>query len=575
MSELTERARDWASHDPDPATRQELLEVIGRAESGNAASDSTESGNAGSEDAGSENAEADLASRFAGPLTFGTAGLRGRVAAGQSRMNVAVVTRATAGFAQYLHDTIGEGGRVVVGCDARYGSHAFYDAAAEVLSAAGMTVLALPKELPTPVTAYAVRALDADAGIMVTASHNPPADNGYKVYLGGRAASANARGVQITTPADSEIAACIDAAPPADEVPRSTDGIEAVGDDLVEAYLVRMAEHRRDTSPSTVRLVLTAMHGVGGETAMAVLDRANVSDVHPVPEQFAPDPDFPTVPFPNPEEPGAIDLSIKLAMDVSADLVAALDPDADRCSLAIPLRDGTWRQLNGDEIGALFGEQAAADDDRAGDTLACSIVSTRLLQRIADHHGLHGATTLTGFKWIARTPGIRYGFEEAIGYCTDPEAVRDKDGIGAMAHAVSLVEELAEQGRTLEDLLDDLARTHGLHATSPLTFRVDDVSIISDAMAKLREVGISELAGSPVIETVDLAEGADGLAPTDGLRYVTEANDRVVIRPSGTEPKLKCYLEVILACDGEEVPRAAAHERLEQIKTDLHAVLGI
>ncbi len=569
MSELTEQAREWARHDPDPATRQELLALVDRAESGNAESDSD------STESASEEVVAELASRFSGPLAFGTAGLRGPVAAGPSRMNVAVVTRATAGFARYLLDTIGEGARVVVGCDARNGSHAFYDAAAEVLSAAGMTVLALPKELPTPVTAYAVRALDADAGIMVTASHNPPADNGYKVYLGGRAASDDADGVQITSPSDGEIAARIDAAPTADEVTRSTNGIEPVGEDLIEAYLVRMAGHRRAETPSTVRLVLTAMHGVGGGTAMAVLDRANVSDVHPVPEQFAPDPDFPTVPFPNPEEPGAIDLAITLAARVSADLVVALDPDADRCSLAIPERDGSWRQLNGDEIGALFGEQAAADERRPGDTLACSIVSTRLLQRIADHHGLYGATTLTGFKWIARTPGMRYGFEEAIGYCTDPEAVRDKDGIGAMVHAVSLVEELAEQGRTLEDLLDDLARTHGLHATAPLTFRVDDLSIISQAMATLREVGISELAGSPVVDAVDLAEGADGLAPTDGLRYVTAANDRVVIRPSGTEPKLKCYLEVILACEDTDVPRAKAHERLEQIKTDLHSVLGI
>lgn len=557
MQEVVERARLWARHDPDQTTQAELLEIIARAEAG-----------------GGEALE-DLASRCAGPLAFGTAGLRGPVGAGESRMNVAVVTRTTAGLARYLTNIVGEGGRVVVGCDARYGSHAFYDAATEVLSAAGMTVLALPKELPTPVTAYAVRALSADAGIMVTASHNPPADNGYKVYLGGRAAPEEARGVQITTPADAEITACIEAAPYADEVPRSRSGIEPVAPEVIEAYVARMASHRAASGPSTVRLVLTAMHGVGGGTALDVLARADVADVHPVPEQFSPDPDFPTVPFPNPEEPGAIDLSIALAQRVSADLVVALDPDADRCSLAIPLRDGTWRQLNGDEIGALFGEQAALDDSRSGDTLACSIVSTRLLERIAAAHGLRSATTLTGFKWIARTPGIRFGFEEAIGYCTDPDAVHDKDGVGAMVHAVSLVEELAAQGKTMEDLLDDLARTHGLHATSPLTFRVSDLSVISEAMKKLREVGISELAGSSVTEAVDLADGVEGLAPTDGLRYVTADNDRVVIRPSGTEPKLKCYLEVIVACEGDEVPRDAAHRRLEQITTDLHTVLGL
>lgn len=554
---LLERARTWASHDPDRATTAELLEVAARAEVGDA------------------DALVDLRSRFAGPLEFGTAGLRGIVGAGESRMNVAVVTRATAGVARYLLDTVGEGARVVVGCDARHGSHDFYEAAVEVLSGAGITVLALPKERPTPLTAFATRALQADAGIMVTASHNPAADNGYKVYLGGRATDEDGRGVQIVPPADAEIADRIAMAPPADAVARDRAGIQLVGDDLLESYVARMARHRRGSGPSAVRLVLTAMHGVGGETARAVLHRAGVGDLHPVPEQMEPDPDFPTVPFPNPEEPGAIDRSVALAAEVSADLVVALDPDADRCSLAIPLRDGGWRQLSGDEIGSLFGEQAAADPDREGDVLACSIVSSRLLGRIAEHHGLRSATTLTGFKWIARTPDLRFGFEEAIGYCTDPVAVRDKDGIGAMTYAVSLVEELAEQGKTIEDLLDDLARTHRLHATSPLTFRVSDPGIIAEAMATLRAVGISELAGSPVVETVDLADGVDGLPPTDGVRYLTEAEDRVVIRPSGTEPKLKCYLEVILPCDDATVPRDAARRRLEQIKTDLRAVLGL
>lgn len=557
---LIARAREWAAHDPDPATTAELLEIVGRAGAGGA------------------EALDDLASRFSGPLAFGTAGLRGPVAAGESRMNVAVVTRATAGLVEHLLDTVGEGCRAVVGCDARHGSHAFYDATAEVLSAAGITVLALPEERPTPLTAYAVRALDADVGIMVTASHNPAADNGYKVYLGGRAADDDARGVQIVPPADAQIAARIAAAPPADEVPRSVENIQSVGDDLVEAYVARMASHRRGAAqpePSNVRVVLTAMHGVGAGTAQAVLRRARVGDVHPVPEQLEPDPDFPTVGFPNPEEPGALRLSLALAAQVCADLVVALDPDADRCSLAVPLRAGGWRQLNGDEIGCLLGEQAAADPERGGDALACSIVSSRLLARIAEHHGLRGVSTLTGFKWIARTPGIRFGYEEAIGYCTDPQAVRDKDGIGAMTYAISLVEELAAQGRTVEDLLDDLARTHGLHATAPLAFRVDDLGVISRSMAGLRESGIATLAGSPVVETVDLADGADGLPPTDGLRFVTQARDRVIIRPSGTEPKLKCYLEVVLDCDGDEVPHAAAAQRLGQITTDLRAVLGL
>ena len=557
MSDLIDRAKTWLDHDPDPATCAELSAIIDRAKGGDAA------------------ALEDLDSRFSGPLTFGTAGLRGAVAAGESRMNVALVTRATAGVAQYLLDTVGPGAKVVVGCDARHGSSDFMDATLEVLAAAGLKALALPKQLPTPVTAYAVRALDCDAGIMVTASHNPPADNGYKVYLGGRASDEDGRGVQIVPPADAEIAARIDAAPPADKVPRSTDGIDPVDQATVDAFVKRMATRRTATEPSKVRVVFTPMHGVGGQTADRVRLAANVPDFHPVPEQNEPDPDFPTVSFPNPEEPGALDLALDLARAERADVIVAVDPDADRCSVAIPQRDGTWRQLTGDEIGAVLGEQAAADDTREGDTLANSIVSSRLLSRIAAAHGLKHATTLTGFKWIARTPGIRFGYEEAIGYCTDPEAVHDKDGIGAMVRVITLVEDLARDGRTIEDLLDDLARTHGLHATALLSFRVPDRALITDAMARLRAAMVETIVGSPVVEVRDLAEGSTDLPPTDGLLYLTEADDRVIVRPSGTEPKLKCYLEVVLPCDGDEVPRAAAAERLATIKADLTALLGL
>lgn len=555
-SDLCTTARDWAAHDPDPRTRAELLALVDRVEDGDA------------------EAEADLASRFSGPLTFGTAGLRGAVAAGESRMNTAVVIRATAGVAAYLADTVGPGARVVIGCDARYGSSEFMDAAAEVLAASGAVVLTLPKQLPTPVTAYAVRALDCECGIMVTASHNPPADNGYKVYLGGRASDEDGRGVQIVPPADAEIAARIAAAPPADEVPRSTAGITPVDPATVADYIERASSRRGTTEESDIRIVLTPMHGVGGATCEEVLHRAGFPDVHLVPKQAEPDPNFPTVSFPNPEEPGAIDLSLELAREVDADVVIALDPDADRCSVAIPLRAGDWRQLTGDEIGAILGDQAARDDTRSGDTLANSVVSSRLLGAIAAAHNLKHAVTLTGFKWIARAPGIRYGYEEAIGYCTDPDAVHDKDGVGTAVRVATLVHDLKQQGRTLEDLLDDLARQHGLHATAPLSFRVSDLSLISGAMARLREHGLTSLAGSPVTETRDLAEGSPELPPTDGLLYLTEAGDRVIVRPSGTEPKLKCYLEVVLPVDGAEVPRAAAAERLKQIAADVTAALG-
>ena len=558
--DVVSRARDWAAHDPDPRTRAELLAIVARAEAGGD---------------GVEAALADLESRFSGPLQFGTAGLRGAVAAGESRMNVAVVTRASAGLAQYLLDNVGPGARVVVGCDARYGSSEFMDAAAEVFAASGAEVITLPKQLPTPVTAYTVRALECDAGVMVTASHNPPADNGYKVYLGGRLTDEDGNGVQIVPPADAEIAARIASAPPADEVPRSLDGITPASDDVVRGYIQRAASLRGETEPSAIKIVLTPMHGVGGQTAKSVLNEAGFPDVNLVPKQAEPDPNFPTVSFPNPEEPGAIDLSLELARELGADVVIALDPDADRCSVAIPLRSGDWRQLTGDEIGAILGEQAAADTSRPGDTLASSVVSSRLLGRIAAAHGLKSAVTLTGFKWIARAPGIRFGYEEAIGYCTDPAYVHDKDGVTAAVRVATLVDNLKDEGRTIEDLLDDLARTHGLHATAPLSFRVSDLSLISDGMARLRANGIASLAGSPVVVAQDLAEGSPELPPTDGLLYITEADDRVIVRPSGTEPKLKCYLEVVqpVAEDGS-VPREAAAQRLEQIKADVTAALG-
>lgn len=557
-AELVATARAWRDHDPDPSTRLDLDELIAAAEAGDTA------------------AETDLASRFAGPLTFGTAGLRGAVGAGESRMNVAVVIRATAGLAQYLVDTVGTDATVVVGCDARHGSSEFMDAALEVLSGAGLTAIALPKRLPTPVTAFAVRALNCEAGIMVTASHNPPADNGYKVYLGGRAADPDGRGVQIVPPADAAIAERIAAAPPADEVPRDTAGIEPAPPAVLADYIARMASHRDASVPSTVKVVLTPMHGVGGETCRQVLADAGVDDVHPVLKQWEPDPNFPTVSFPNPEEPGAIDLSLELAAEIGADVVIALDPDADRCSVAVPVRSGGWRQLTGDEIGALLGDQAARDDTRSGDTLACSIVSSRLLGAIAEANGLRSAQTLTGFKWIARTPGIRFGYEEAIGYCTDPDAVHDKDGVGASVRVVTLVEELAARGATLEDRLDELAREHGLYATGQLAFRVADLSLIAGAMARLRATPPTELAGSPIVESADLAEGATGLPPTDGLLFRTEANDRVIIRPSGTEPKLKCYLEVILPVPGDgDVPHAGAAARLESVKAELTSILGL
>lgn len=564
-ADLLERVQRWIEHDPDPAAREELTSLLELARSGD------------------ETALAELASRFTGPLVFGTAGLRAAVGAGESRMNRAVVIRASAGLASFLVDRVGAEPLVVVGCDARHGSEDFAADAAAVFAAAGCRTLRLPAQLPTPLVAYAVRELGADAGVMVTASHNPPADNGYKVYLGGRAVSGDdERGVQIVPPDDARIAERIAAAPPADEVPRTPAAVGAVDDALVTGYVRHAASLRADAgTPSELSIALTPMHGVGLGTALRVLEDAGFSRVSVVAEQADPDPDFPTVAFPNPEEPGAMDLLTALAAREGADVAIALDPDADRCAVAIPTGAGSgdpavdWRRLSGDELGALLGEDAASDSDRAGDTLACSIVSGRLLGRIAEHHGLSFRQTLTGFKWIARTPGLRFGYEEAIGYCTDPAAVRDKDGVSTAVRVASLVAGLKERGATVQDELDRLARLHGLYATAPLTFRVSDLSLIGRGMTRLRENPPAELAGSPVAEFVDLAEGGPEMLPTEGILVRTEADDRVIVRPSGTEPKLKCYLEVVLpVSEGADVPRAEAAERLERISAELREILG-
>lgn len=541
---ITDVARDWAAHDPDPETAAYVLDLL---------EDPVRA--------------AELQSRFSGPLTFGTAGLRGEVGAGESRMNRAVVTRATYGLMDWLGRQV-EGPRVVIGCDARHGSSDFYTTAAEVISAAGGTALLLPPCLPTPVTAFAVRALHADVGIMITASHNPRTDNGYKVYLGGRVATGAASGVQIVPPADAEIMACITQASPADQIPRDSLRVEKV--DVLPEYLETAARN----GVSDLRIVLTAMHGVGGEVARQALNRAGFHDIHVVAEQFAPDPDFPTVAFPNPEEPGALDLAIALASDVDADLIFALDPDADRCAVAIPTGDGDWRQLSGDETGCLLGDYVAGSCGAvagASGVLASSIVSSRLLGSIAAAHGLEHRTTLTGFKWIGQVPDLVFGYEEAIGYCCDPAHVRDKDGITAAVTMALLVAGLRADGRAIQDVLDSFADRFGLHATAPVTFRVEDVGLISAAMQQLRSTAPAELAGSEVVSVIDLNEGYDGLPPTDGLMLFTAANDRVIIRPSGTEPKLKCYLEVILPGGTWE----EAHKRLDAIGEELRGVIGL
>ncbi|NYV78815.1 phospho-sugar mutase, partial [Streptomyces sp. UH6] len=424
------------------------------------------------------------------------------------------------------------------------------------------------------VLAFAVRHLGAVAGVEVTASHNPPRDNGYKVYLGD--------GSQIVPPADAEIAAEIAAVRSLADVPRPGSGWEVLDDSVLDAYLTRAETVLAPGSPRTARTVYTALHGVGTEVVLAAFARAGFPAPVLVAEQAEPDPAFPTVAFPNPEEPGAMDLAFATARRAEPDLVIANDPDADRCAVAVrdPSRggsgDGTgdgsdgggWRMLRGDEVGALLAAHLA--DRGVTGTFAESIVSSSLLGRIARKAGVGHEQTLTGFKWIARVEGLRYGYEEALGYCVDPDGVRDKDGVTAALLVTELASVLKERGRTLPDLLDDLAVEHGLHATDQLSVRVQDLGVIAGAMARLRKSPPASLAGLAVVRAEDLAEGSDDLPPTDGLRYTLDGA-RVIVRPSGTEPKLKCYLEVVVPVASRDTlpaARQAAAERLVALKRD-------
>ncbi|MGX1908702.1 phospho-sugar mutase [Streptomyces phaeochromogenes] len=539
---LTARAKAWLAEDPDAETREELAKLIDAEDT------------------------AELTARFSGTLQFGTAGLRGELGAGPMRMNRSVVIRAAAGLAAYLKAKGRTDGLVVVGYDARHKSADFARDTAAVMTGAGLRAAVLPRPLPTPVLAYAIRHLGAVAGVEVTASHNPPRDNGYKVYLGD--------GSQIVPPADAEIAAEIAAITSLADVPRPDGGWETLDEGVLDAYLARTDEVLAADSPRTARTVYTAMHGVGKETLLAAFARAGFPEPVLVAEQADPDPDFPTVAFPNPEEPGAMDLAFAKARETDADLIIANDPDADRCAAAVK-DGGDWRMLRGDEVGALLAEHLVRRGARG--TFAESIVSSSLLGRIAQKAGLPYEETLTGFKWIARVEDLRYGYEEALGYCVDPEGVRDKDGITAALLITELASELKSGGRTLLDLLDDLAVEHGLHATDQLSVRVDDLSLISDAMRRLREQPPTLLAGLSVTKAEDLTKGTDTLPPTDGLRYTLDGA-RVIVRPSGTEPKLKCYLEVVVPVgthDNLPAAHAKATELLAAIKRDLSAAAGI
>ena len=567
MSEATSllaTAEAWLAQDPDDETRAELADLVERAR----VSDDV--------------AVAELHDRFDTRLQFGTAGLRGRIEAGSNRMNRVLVSQAAAGLAAYLLEQAPEGvtPSVVIGYDGRKNSAVFASDTAELMAGAGVRAILLPRLLPTPVLAFAVRFFDASAGVMVTASHNPPADNGYKVYLGGEH-----HGSQIVSPADAAIAAHIGRIAETalvQDLPRS-DAFEIAGEDVVDAYVAETAAVAPAPAGGQLRVVYTAMHGVGWETTRRVLETAGYPAPELVTEQIDPDPTFRTVSFPNPEEPGALDLSFATARAVGADLIIANDPDADRLAIAIPddAAPSGFRRLTGNEVGLLLGwraaqaASAALDGDAAPEgTIACSIVSSPALRIVAEAHGLEFRETLTGFKWISRTPGMIFGFEEALGYLVNPGTVRDKDGISAAVAFLGLATASAQAGESVTGLLDRFADTFGCFGSDQISIRYTELSRIGEVMAGLRALPPTELAGARVTRIDDLADGFETLPPSDVLRVWLDDGTRVMIRPSGTEPKLKVYVDVQSA-DGDAAERAATvTARLVALRTDLTALVS-
>ena len=533
---LIEEVVAWIADDPDPVTAAHLQALL---------------------DAGDEAA---LKPLFSGFLQFGTAGLRGPIGAGPSCMNRAVVGRAAAGIASYMAKRGMKS--VVIGRDARYGSEDYTQESAEILSGAGMDVYILPRPLPTPVLAFATSHLKCDVGIMVTASHNPPQDNGYKVYIGPTADGINYATSQIVNPTDGFIASEIDAVVSLKSLPRG-DKWTVLGEDVISEYIQRTI--KLAPRPGDIKIVYTAMHGVGTETVQRVFNHAGFATLILVDEQCTPDPDFPTVAFPNPEEPGAIDLALAKARDFGADLVIANDPDADRCAAAINDPQVGWRMLRGDELGVIFGEWIARTQPSG--TMGNSIVSSSALRKIAAHYGVDFKEVLTGFKWLAKIEDLAYGYEEAIGYAVDSATVNDKDGVSAALFLAQITMDLKRDGLTLSDLLNEVWERHGFHGTEQISIRVSDMGAITRLLATLRSNPPQEIAGRAVEAIDDLAAPQDGLPPTDGLRIWLAGGIRAIIRPSGTEAKMKCYLEVITKSAEESA--ALINELREPMKSFL------
>ncbi|MFC9561185.1 phospho-sugar mutase [Agromyces sp. NPDC056965] len=554
-------AEAWIAQDPDPETVAELTSIVDAVRGGDAA------------------ASADLADRFDQRLAFGTAGLRGEIAAGPNRMNRVLVSQAAAGLAAHLveHAVLGQTPSIVIGYDGRKNSAVFARDTAEIMAGAGVRAILLPRLLPTPVLAFAVRYFDVSAGVMVTASHNPPNDNGYKVYLGG-----DDHGSQIVAPADAEIAAQIRRVAETRLVPDLPRGVfETASESVIDEY-IRQTAQVAAAPAAQPRVVYTAMHGVGWQTMASVLDAAGFETPRLVEAQIEPDAAFPTVSFPNPEEPGAMDLSFARAREVDAELIIANDPDADRLAVAIPdaAAESGYRRLSGNEVGLVLGWQAAeraasvAGDSGPNGALACSIVSSPGLEAIAKAYDLDFEATLTGFKWISRAPGLVFGFEEALGYLVNPGTVRDKDGISAGLAFLSLAAQLKADGRTVADHLDDFVERFGCHDSGQISIRVTELARIGEIMARLRAEPPASVGGIRVERIEDLADGFGELPPSDVLRIVLEGGGRVMVRPSGTEPKLKVYIDAVSETGTVAERRAAASAAVSALDAGMRELVA-
>lgn len=542
METLFQVAQNWLDQDPDLETRAELEQLISQAKANDA------------------KAQAELASRFDGRLQFGTAGLRGRLQAGSMGMNRVLVAQAAGGLAEFLKGYDKEPS-IVLGYDGRKNSDVFARDTAEIMAAAGIKTYLLPRKLPTPVLAYAIKYFDTTAGVMVTASHNPPEDNGYKVYLG----KANGGG-QIVSPADQEIAACIDkvAQGSIKDLPRSQN-YTVLDDEIVDAYIAKTASLVKEPQVD-INYVYTAMHGVGYEVLSKTLAKAGLPQPSIVAEQVWPDGTFPTVNFPNPEEKGALDLAIKVAKERNAEFIIANDPDADRLAVAVPDAQGNWKPLHGNVIGCFLGWYLAKQYHAQGKKgiLACSLVSSPALAEIAKKYGFESEETLTGFKYIGKVNGLLFGFEEALGYLVDPDKVRDKDGISATIMFLDLVRNLKKQGKTLADYADDFTREFGAYVSGQISIRVDDLSAIGKLMTALRTNPPSEVGGFKVATFLDHTKTD---RQSDILVFVLENGSRLIARPSGTEPKIKFYL------DARGTDPKNAEEVLAQFDASVRAIL--